>query len=153
MSFSVTKTFGHDVGLSCCFRQWRSKSHCSKLHGYAIAVTLIFKSDSLDESNWVVDFGGLKDVKQYLIDTFDHKTLIARDDPEYQTFIDLSKKDMVDLVVLDHVGCEMFAKTIFTNVSAWLDSKYGSQVRVSLFSVEVREHGANSATYTNPAKE
>ena len=32
-----TKTYGHEEGLSCCFRQWRAThSHCRLLHGYAL---------------------------------------------------------------------------------------------------------------------
>ena len=46
MSFLSTKTYNHNVGLSCCFRQWRAKdSHCQYLHGYSISVRFNFKSE------------------------------------------------------------------------------------------------------------
>ena len=33
-----TKTFGHESGLSCAFRQPNAThSHCSLIHGYALA--------------------------------------------------------------------------------------------------------------------
>jgi 6-pyruvoyltetrahydropterin/6-carboxytetrahydropterin synthase len=61
-----TKTYGNDRGLSCCFRQWRSThSHCSLLHGYSIGIKLIFESETLDDRNWVMDFGGLKAFKEW----------------------------------------------------------------------------------------
>ncbi|SVB70610.1 uncharacterized protein METZ01_LOCUS223464, partial [marine metagenome] len=28
--YQSTKTYGNEVGLSCCFRQWRADSHCNK---------------------------------------------------------------------------------------------------------------------------
>ena len=138
--YQSTKTYGHEVGLSCCFRQWRAThSHCRFLHGYALSVKLTFESETLDERNWVQDFGGLKDVKNWLKETFDHKTVIAEDDPEVKTFAILQSKGLIDCVIIPNVGCEAFAKYIFDHVSFDIPN---------LKSVEVREHGANSAIYT-----
>jgi 6-pyruvoyltetrahydropterin/6-carboxytetrahydropterin synthase len=146
MPYRSTKTFGHDLGLSACFRQWRAThSHCRHLHGYALAVTLVFEADSLDDRRWVVDFGGLKAVKAWLSATFDHKTLVAHDDPELETFRALHAAGLVDLVVVPHVGCEAFAERVAGFVTTWLEGVCEDRVR--LVSVEVREHGANSAVY------
>ena len=61
MRYQSTKTFGHDLGISCAFRQWRAThSHCSKIHGYALSVTMVFEANTLDDRNWVMDFGGFK---------------------------------------------------------------------------------------------
>ena len=73
MSYRSTKLFD---GFSCCFRQWKAKhSHCSFLHGYSLGFKLVFECESLDERNWVMDFGGLKDFKLFLEKTFDHTLL------------------------------------------------------------------------------
>ena len=45
------KTYGNEVGLSCCFRQWRTDSHCNKLHGYSLGFRFIFEAAKLDEHN------------------------------------------------------------------------------------------------------
>lgn len=147
MTFTSTKTYGHEVGLSCAFRQWRaSHSHCRYLHGYAISVRLEFEAESLDERNWVVDFGGLKDLKQALQDTFDHKTVVAHDDPQLEWFHRGQEQGLLDMVILDDVGCERFAQHVYHLTSHWLDQHgYSPRCRVSL--VEVCEHGANSAIY------
>lgn len=144
LKYQSTKTFDHNVGLSCAFRQWKAiDSHCSKLHGYAISVKLIFESAELDEKNWVVDFGGLKEIKYWLETQFDHKTLIAIDDPHFDWFIEAEKRGIVDLNILEKVGCEAFAKYIYKTVFDWLSVTHGD--RVTLKSVEVREHSGNSA--------
>jgi 6-pyruvoyl-tetrahydropterin synthase len=39
--------------------------HCSLLHGYSIGIKLIFESETLDDRNWVMDFGGLKAFKEW----------------------------------------------------------------------------------------
>lgn len=142
MDFFSTKTYTHSQGLSCCFRQWRADSHCRFMHGYALQIKLTFKGE-LDERNWVQDFGGLKPVKAWLEDTFDHTTLIATDDPEVRRFRELDKAGLIQLREVLGVGCEMFAKLIFQRVSDHVN--IDSRGRVSLIEVEVREHEGNSA--------
>lgn len=141
-----TKTYDHDVGLSATFRQWRADSHCNKLHGYALAVGFVFEAEELDARNWVVDFGGLKEVKAQLVEWFDHKTLVARDDPYAHVFSAMIEAGIADVVWVDAVGCEAFAEMIYRWTSQWMHFK-GWSGRVKLVSVEVREHGANSALF------
>ncbi|QJI53369.1 QueD [Alteromonas phage vB_AcoS-R7M] len=142
-----TKTFGHNLGLSCAFRQWRAThSHCSKLHGYAIAVRLLFEAVELDERNWVMDFGALDEVKEFLKNHFDHKTLVAYDDPDMDILEQLDLRGTIDMVKVEAVGCEQFAILIHGFVTRWLQVN-NHFPRVALRSVEVMEHGANSAIY------
>lgn len=145
-SYRSTKTYGHEVGLSAAFRQWRAESHCRYLHGYALSVKLEFEAGELDARNWVVDFGSLKSLKGWLEDQFDHKTLVAGDDPELEMFEELDARGIIQLRVVPATGCEKFAEMIFGATEVWLmDNGYAPRVR--LVSVEVREHGANSAIY------
>jgi len=147
MSYISTKTYNHNIGLSCAFRQWRAKhSHCKYLHGYALSVRLNFKG-KLNDRNWVYDFGDLKFVKQFLQDTFDHKTVIAEDDPELESFKQLEEKGLIQLVIIPHVGCEKFAEYICKQIAPSI--QVNSNERVKLMSVEVREHSGNSAIYIN----
>ncbi len=44
---------------------------------------------------------------------FDHTYLVAEDDPELETFVDLAKKDLVDLRIVSATGCERFAEMAF----------------------------------------
>lgn len=147
MAYQSTKTYGHELGLSCAFRQWRADSHCKFVHGYAISVKLTFEALGLDDKNWVVDFGALKDVKAWLQATFDHKLLVAQDDPLKGTLLALHDVGAANVVVVEKTGCEAFAEMISIYVEGWLFSK-GYAPRVWLASVEVKEHGSNSATYS-----
>lgn len=145
-AFMVTKTYGHNLGLSSCFRQWRADSHCHFMHGYALSFELKFSSDTLNDRNWVIDFGSLKPVKKMLEGMFDHKTAVAKDDPKLELFQKMHDEGLIDMVVVDAVGCEAFAKLVFEWVEDWLS--YGeNNTRVKLVSVECREHPGNSATY------
>ena len=141
-----TKRYGHEQGLSCCFRQHNAVSHCHLLHGYAIAVKLVFEAEQLDLNGWVMDFGSLKPVKQYLADTFDHKLLVAQDDPMLDHICELAAYGIADVLVVPRIGCESFAQMIYEWVNAWMIS-YGYKPRVRLVSCEVAEHAGNSAIY------
>lgn len=166
--FYSTKTYGTDRGLSCCFRQWRaSHSHCSTLHGYSIGIKLVFECDTLDDKNWCMDFGGLKEFKAWADSMFDHTLVVAEDDPMLDFFkhmneiVDIDSKDhlsklpyergaLCDLRIVPGVGCEMFAKIAFDKMAELLasgDMRYPINPTVRVKSVEVFEHGANSATY------
>lgn len=146
MTFKSTKTYGHDLGLSACFRQWKAESHCRLLHGYALSVHFEFESEELDIRNWIVDFGSMKSLKAMLENTFDHKLLVAEDDPYIATFLALGKIGVADVVIVDATGCEKFAELIFECAEQWLKDN-GYAPRCKLSKVEVREHGANSAIY------
>lgn len=147
MKFESGKVYTHSVGLSCCFRQWRATdSHCRFLHGYALQVGITFVSDELDDRNWVQDFGGLKPLKQWLEETFDHKTLVAEDDPKKYHYEGLDAEGLIQMVEVEHVGCEAFAKMIYDKAYTMFrqpDQRIGFDIDM----VEVREHEGNYARY------
>jgi len=155
--FYSTKTYGNDRGLSCCFRQWRSThSHCSLLHGYSIGIKLVFECDTLDDKNWCMDFGGLKPFKEWADYMFDHTLVVAEDDPKLEMFkqmADFGLQDqggVCDLRIVPAVGCEMFAKLAYDKMAELLAAgniSYPINPTVRVKSVEVFEHGANSAIY------
>ena len=145
--YQSTKHYPHDSGFSCAFRQWRAQSHCRLLHGYALAFTFVFGADTLDCRNWVVDFGGLKDLEHILAQNFDHKTIVASDDPEIEWFREGHKKGVLEIVELPLAGCEAFAQMVYEVVEQWLKDA-GYAPRCFLCSVEVSEHAGNSAIYT-----
>ena len=146
MAYYSTKTYGHNIGLSAVFRQPNAEhSHCHLLHGYSLAFTFTFGCDKLDDKNWAVDFGGLKPLKKWLEDTFDHKTVIDLQDPHLNDFRILEAKHLCSVVVLDGVGAEKFAEHAFNFANDLIREKTNN--RCYCVSVECSEHGANSAIY------
>ena len=152
MPFLSTKTYGHDVGISCAFRQWRANSHCRYVHGYALAFTFLFAAKCLDDKNWVIDFGGLKALKSDLEDIFDHSFVVAHDDPQIEYFRNGQDLGVLRLIETQAVGCEKFAELAYQVGEQWLiNNKQDDRVR--LVSVEVKEHGANSAIYVGDTED
>jgi len=145
MNYS-TKTYGHNEGLSCVFRQPNAfHSHCSLLHGYSLAFSFKFGAEVLDDKNWVVDFGGLKILKEWLKSSFDHTLVVDRDDPFMKDLLELEAKGLAKVVVMPGVGCEKFAEHAFHKADALV--KEMTDGRCFAVSCEVSEHGANSAIY------
>lgn len=144
MNYRSTKTYTHEVGLSACFRQWRAQSHCRFLHGYALSFKFEFNATELDKNNWVVDFGSLKPLRESLVEMFDHKLVLAYDDPEKPTFVELEKRGLIQLTILQNVGCEAFAYEGFRLAK---EAIRDLAPRVHVLSCECREHGANSAIF------
>jgi len=141
-----TKTYGHNIGLSACFRQPKANSHCKFLHGYALAFKFTFSCNYLDERNWVVDFGGLKPLKAWLEDSFDHKVILDKEDPMMDYFQQLEKVGLCELKLFDGVGVEKFAEHAFNFADNLIEEMTNRRCQVE--SVEVSEHGANSAIYS-----
>lgn len=145
MAYYSTKTYGHNIGLSAVFRQPKAHSHCKFLHGYSLAFKFTFGASNLDEKNWVVDFGGLKKLKKWLEDSFDHKLVLDRDDPMMYKFAELENAGLAEITILDGVGVEKFAEHAWQFADDLV--KEASDGRCWCESVECSEHGANSGIY------
>jgi 6-pyruvoyltetrahydropterin/6-carboxytetrahydropterin synthase len=146
MAYYSTKTYGHNIGLSAVFRQPNADhSHCHLLHGYSLAFTFTFGCDYLDNKNWAVDFGGLKPLKAWLEDKFDHKLCVDFNDPHKQDFYDLQEKGLCEVREFGGVGTEKFAEHAFYFADKLI--REATDGRCYCVKVECAEHGANSAIY------
>ena len=134
---------------STAFRQWRAGSHCKFIHGYRLQTKLWFglnKGATLDDKNWVFDFGGCKEIKNILEKQYDHTTVVAADDPELDTFKLMSEKGMIDLRIAEKgVGIERTAEWVYENANKFVTEQTNNRVRI--VKVEVWEHEGNSAIY------
>jgi 6-pyruvoyltetrahydropterin/6-carboxytetrahydropterin synthase len=131
---------------SAAFRQWRSThSHCQYIHGYNLTADITFECEELDDKNWCADFGGLKDLKKTLEYTFDHKLVVAGDDPHIDLLKMLDETGVAQVVVLPGgVGCERFAEFVLKTADTFIDEATNGRVRVK--SVQINEHDSNFAT-------
>ena len=146
MSYYSTKTYGHNIGLSAVFRQPNADhSHCHLLHGYSLQFKFTFGCEKLDNKNWAVDFGGLKPLKAWLEDHFDHKVAVDHEDPEMETMLMLQNLGLAEIRVFEGVGAEKFAEHAFNFADKLI--REATDNRCYCVKVECAEHGANSAIY------
>jgi len=147
MAYYSTKTYGHNIGLSAVFRQPNADhSHCHLLHGYSLQFKFIFGCGELDNKNWAVDFGGLKPLKAWLEDSFDHKVAIDITDPHKADMYELQDKGLAEIREFDGVGAEKFAEHAWAFADKLI--REATDNRCWCESAECAEHGANSAIYT-----
>jgi 6-pyruvoyltetrahydropterin/6-carboxytetrahydropterin synthase len=137
--FQSTKLFD---GYSACFRQWRAEgTHCRYLHSYIVKFELIFSHDK-DENIFKMYPKFDIHLKNWFESTFNHKTFVAQDDPYLETFKKIHDEGIIQLSILEQVGCERFSEYVFNNVKNIIKS---FEIDLKLLSVETFEHDKNSA--------
>lgn len=144
--FTSTKEYVDE--FPCAYKQWKADTHCNRNHGYSFSIKFYFGADELDRRGWVIDYGGLKELKQVLKDQFDHKTLIAQDDPDLKKYKELESNGVLDLTVLPALGCECIADMLYKYVNGvYIPDMLGEgeAERVWCYRVEVRETQSNMA--------
>ena len=131
---------------SCAFRQPGAKSHCRFIHGYKLYAKFWFACNKLDENIWVVDFGGLKELKQILRNQFDHTLCIDREDPLLNEFLTLEKLGGCVLRIMPKgTGIERISEWCFIQANHFIQIK--TEKRCWVVKVEVYENDKNSAVY------
>ena len=146
MAFQCTKRLGP---ISTGHRQWRDNGHCAWLHGYGRYIQFTFAGE-VDERQWVVDFGDLKDVKAVIEAAWDHKFLIASDDPHLEQILSLEANDIIRVSVMDVTkghgpGIEGSAKWVYDAVQPMIHEKTNGRAHIA--KVEIWEHENNTASY------
>jgi len=145
MKFKSSKRFGP---ITTGHRQWRDKGHCSYVHGYGRYVRLTFEATELDERGWVMDFGDLRGVKNWIEDEWDHRTLIAIDDPVIPELKALEKVGGIHLNILPEgylPGIEESCRYLYDKLNPIIQRKTNNRVEITR--VEIWETEKNQAEY------
>ena len=145
MVFSSSKKIGP---ISTGHRQWKDDDHCKFVHGYGRYVEFTFCCEERDERGWVMDFGDLKDIKRWIEAEWDHKVLIASDDPLLQQLKELESHGGILLNVLPdgyYPGIEESCRYLYDMLSPMIQKKTNNRVEITR--VEIWEHENNSGEY------
>ena len=145
MKFKSTKRFGP---ITTGHRQWRDDGHCSYIHGYGRHVRLTFEASTLDKCGWVMDFGDLKDIKNWIEDEWDHRVLIAADDPLIPQLKELEEVGGINLNILPEgylPGIEESCRYLYDKLSPIIQRKTNNRVHITR--VEIWETEKNQAEY------
>jgi 6-pyruvoyltetrahydropterin/6-carboxytetrahydropterin synthase len=144
--YTSTKAY---YDFPCAHRQWKSQTHCKNIHGYSRSFHFEFGCYDLDECGFVVDFGGLKPLKEHLDYMFDHTLLINADDPLCPVFQQLDKAGACMLRTISYgIGMEGTARYLCEYADKLVRTL--TNHRCWVIQVEARENSKNSAIYHNP---
>lgn len=146
-TFTSTKSY---TNLPCAHRQWRHNGNCALVHGYSRSFHFVFGAKERDACGFVVDFGALRWLKDYLEAWFDHTLLLNPDDPLLPQFRDIERQGGCVLRLMEHgVGMEGTAQQVFKFADRELRER--TKGRCWVISVEARENDKNSAVYKSDA--
>ncbi len=148
VSYKYTSTKEYVDAFPVAYRQWRADSHCRFIHGYSFSMKFFFGTNDLDVRNWAADYGGLKELKRFLEDNFDHTLLVAEDDPEIEMYREMKRRHIAKVVELPKLGCESLADLMYRYVNGvYIPEMWGTGEadRLWCYRVEVRETQANMA--------
>ena len=145
MKYISTKEYSHLAPIA--YRQHRADSSCRLIHGYALTFKFEFECDTLDARNWCFDYGGLRPLKDFIEDKFDHCMLLAQDDPHYDVIKNLGTLGLAKITEVEKTGCEGLADFMYEYVNTIFLPNCGTAEaeRVWCCKVEVRETPSNMA--------
>lgn len=136
-------------------RQHNHDGHCAFIHGHNWSFSLTFAADRLDENDFVVDFGKLKWIREWLTEQFDHTLVLNEDDPHLAYLEDhltpclanTTGSCFAKIVRVPNCGAEGLAKWVLEMLNeAFIANPQYRARRVRIQSVTVLEDSKNSAT-------
>lgn len=169
---TCSKTF---ADLPFAHRQHNHQGHCALIHGHNWSFQIVFGAARLDVNQFVVDFGRLKWIREWLAHHFDHTLVLNQDDPALaflrQTLGELrdgagvtTRPPYADLVIVPNCGAEGLAQYVLEELNhilrdeplrlasfdslATFDIEDAQARNLRVVSVTVFEDSKNTATVT-----
>lgn len=126
-------------------RQHLHEGHCAFVHGHNWSITLTFACAQPDANGFVVDFGRLKYIRQWIDKNLDHACLFNDDDP-LRTALFEAAPTVWKATIVPNCSCEGIAEWVFRSLDPLV--RENSAGRVWLTAVEVGEDARNFVRYT-----
>ncbi len=132
-----------DIPLS--HRQPNHPGRCSRLHGHSWSVTLTFASSDLDANGFVVDFGELHYLADWIDEHLDHGTIICVSDPRIEEVRNLARSGLLKITEVARASCEGIAEHLFVVFDELV--RQHTKERAWLQKIHLEEDSRNSATF------
>jgi 6-pyruvoyltetrahydropterin/6-carboxytetrahydropterin synthase len=125
-------------------RQHLHKGHCSLIHGHNWTIRLTFGCHELDEHGFVIDFGGLRFIKNWIDENLDHACVFAAEDMVGRELIK-QRPEVFKVYIVDNCSAEGLASHLFDVFEKMVDKESGG--RVFLHEIELREDSKNAVQF------
>ena len=127
-------------------RQHMHGDHCAFIHGHNWSITLTFACREVDINGFVIDFGKLKYIKNWIDEHLDHACLFNENDPEARQMLNHSE-NLFKVYTLPNCSCEGIAQHLHKIFDKMV--RLETDNRVWITTVEIIEDAKNSAIYTS----
>ena len=125
-------------------RQHLHAGHCALIHGHNWAITLTFACRETDPNGFVVDFGDLKYLKEWIETHLDHACLFNEDDPEREALLQ-AHSSLFKTYLLPNCSSEGIAQHLHGIFDPMV--RQHTKERAWITAVEVEEDSRNSARF------
>jgi len=126
-------------------RQHIHDGHCALIHGHNWTITLTFACTSTDANGFVVDFGKLGYLKDWISANLDHACLFNADDPMREELLG-KYGNLFKAYTLPNCSCEGIAQHLYEVFDPKV--RDATNDRTWIVAVEIEEDSKNSACYT-----
>ena len=99
----------------------------------------------MDENGFVIDFGDLHFIEDWIDLNLDHGIVLCSDDPQKDTLQSLEDSGLLRITWVESASCEGIAKFLFEIFQPMVEKK--TQGRVNIQSILLEEDSKNSARY------
>ena len=106
-----------------------------------LSITLTFEADELDENGFVVDFGDLHFIEDWIDQHLDHATAIWENDPKLNELKALEANGLIKLVLVPSASCEGIAQFLYYTFQPMVEKKTVGRARIR--SVHLEEDTKN----------
>ena len=125
-------------------RQHLHDGHCSYIHGHNWDISVTFVCDETDENGFVVDFGKVKFLKEWIEAHLDHACLFSNDDPLVEK-LRAAAPEAWKIYQVEQCSCEGLARHLYNVFNGMVTEETGGRARV--YCVEVSEDKKKSALF------
>ena len=139
---TCSKTY-KDIPLS--HRQPKHSGRCSRIHGHSWEVTLTFVSSELDENGFVVDFGKLDYLSDWIDNHLDHGCVICKSDPKIDHLRNLAELGLLKILEIQKASCEGIAEFLFSRFDQLVRDNTNNRAWIK--KIHLKEDSKNSATF------
>ena len=139
---TCTKTY-RDIPFA--HRQHKHDGHCALIHGHNWTISVSFACNEPDANGFIVDFGKLKYLKDWIEEHLDHACLLNSNDPEKDALL-AQFGHLFKIYELPNCSSEGIAVHLHEVFSAMV--KTATAGRVWITTIEIEEDSKNSARYT-----
>lgn len=125
-------------------RQHRHDGDCAFIHGHNWSFRFTFGCETPDANGFVIDFGKLHFIRDWLRQHLDHACVLNADDPALNTLRE-THAPLFKFYVVPSCSCEGLAAFVFAAIDPLVRHETGGRVR--LVALEIFEDARNSARF------
>jgi 6-pyruvoyltetrahydropterin/6-carboxytetrahydropterin synthase len=141
---TCSKTY-RDIPLG--HRQPFHPGRCSLIHGHNWAIRITFTADRVDPNGFVVDFGELHYLKDWIDQNLDHACVFSATDPLRSRIEEMAAAGLLKPLFIDNASCEGLARHLYETFNPMVTAD--TEGRAHILSIDLEEDSRNSATYTS----